>query len=316
MWRLLQILEKRGYQVQLRGVVPVKGKGNMETYYVMGRKAGHAPGFVRQPSTYSSLATVVYGMLQARRRQTIKKSATSKWHLRVMYELTNPYRFHIQNPTGLSLHFLNKNTVLFLGDTESCCTSGINVVVQSVGTGACSTSCTSMVGQSVRTTACSTSCTSMVGQSVGTAACSTSCTSMVGQSVGPAACSTSGTSMVGQSVRTTACSTSMVGQSVGPAACSTSCTRIVGQSVRTTACSTSCTSMVGQSVWPAACSSNPWWQTSVENWRNDKWQWKTELQSLKKTWLNATFVHHKSHMACFGIKSDTVKITCNSKSGC
>ena len=56
----------------------MKGKGNMETYYVMGRKAGHAPGFVRQPSTYSSLATVVYGMLQARRRQTIKKSATSK----------------------------------------------------------------------------------------------------------------------------------------------------------------------------------------------------------------------------------------------
>jgi len=64
--------------MQLRGVVAVKGKGDMETYYVMGRKAGHAPGFVRQPSTYSSLATVVYGMLQARRRQTIKKSATSE----------------------------------------------------------------------------------------------------------------------------------------------------------------------------------------------------------------------------------------------
>jgi adenylate cyclase 8 len=78
MWHLLQILEKRGYQVQLRGVVAVKGKGDMETYYVMGRKASHAPGFVRQPSTYSSLATVVYGMLQARRRQTIKKSATSE----------------------------------------------------------------------------------------------------------------------------------------------------------------------------------------------------------------------------------------------
>ena len=88
MWHLLQILEKRGYQVQLRGVVPVKGKGDMETYYVMGRKAGHAPGFVRQPSTYSSLATVVYGMLQARRRHTMKKSATSEWHLRLMNELT------------------------------------------------------------------------------------------------------------------------------------------------------------------------------------------------------------------------------------
>ena len=88
MWNFLQILEKRGYQMQLRGVVAVKGKGDMETYYVMGRKAGHAPGFVRQPSTYSSLATVVYGMLQARRRQTIKKSATSEWHLRLMNELT------------------------------------------------------------------------------------------------------------------------------------------------------------------------------------------------------------------------------------
>jgi hypothetical protein len=73
---LIQILEKRGYQVQLRGMVAVKGKGDMETYYVMGRRTGRAPGFVRQPSTYSSLATVVYGMLQARRRQTIKKAAT------------------------------------------------------------------------------------------------------------------------------------------------------------------------------------------------------------------------------------------------
>ena len=88
MWHLPQILEKRGYQVQLRGVVPVKGKGDMETYYVMGRKAGHAPGFARQPSTYSSLATVVYGMLQARRRQTIKKSSTRELHLRLMNELT------------------------------------------------------------------------------------------------------------------------------------------------------------------------------------------------------------------------------------
>jgi hypothetical protein len=84
---LIQILEKRGYQVQLRGIVPVKGKGDMETYYVMGRRTGRAPGFVRQPSTYSSLATVVYGMLQARRRQTIKKSATCECLLRLMNKL-------------------------------------------------------------------------------------------------------------------------------------------------------------------------------------------------------------------------------------
>jgi hypothetical protein len=78
------MLEKRGYQVQLRGIVPVKGKGDMETYYVMGRRTGRAPGFVRQPSTYSSLATVVYGMLQARRRQTIKKVVTREWFLHIV----------------------------------------------------------------------------------------------------------------------------------------------------------------------------------------------------------------------------------------
>nr|CAD7196395.1 unnamed protein product [Timema douglasi] len=70
------ILEARGYQVQLRGMIEVKGKGEMETYFVVGRISGRAAGFTRQPSTYNSLAAVVYGMLQARRRQTIKKTNT------------------------------------------------------------------------------------------------------------------------------------------------------------------------------------------------------------------------------------------------
>ncbi|XP_071455544.1 adenylate cyclase type 8 [Hetaerina americana] len=71
------ILETRGYQVQFRGVVAVKGKGDMETYYVIGRKASRTPGFSRMPSTYNSLAAVVYGMVQARRRQTVKKGSSS-----------------------------------------------------------------------------------------------------------------------------------------------------------------------------------------------------------------------------------------------
>ncbi|KAJ8871129.1 hypothetical protein PR048_027433 [Dryococelus australis] len=70
------ILEARGFQVQLRGVIAVKGKGEMETYYVVGRRSSRAGGFTRQPSTYNSLAAVVYGMVQARRKQTIKKSTT------------------------------------------------------------------------------------------------------------------------------------------------------------------------------------------------------------------------------------------------
>ncbi|PSN48684.1 hypothetical protein C0J52_04783, partial [Blattella germanica] len=70
------ILEARGYQVQLRGIVFVKGKGDMETYWVMGRRSSLLTGFARQPSQYHSLAAVVYGMVQARRKQTIRKSGT------------------------------------------------------------------------------------------------------------------------------------------------------------------------------------------------------------------------------------------------
>ncbi|XP_049854245.1 adenylate cyclase type 8 isoform X4 [Schistocerca gregaria] len=71
------ILEARGYQVQLRGTIAVKGKGDMETYYVLGRRTSRSATFTRQPSQYNSLAAVVYGMVQARRRQTIRKGNTS-----------------------------------------------------------------------------------------------------------------------------------------------------------------------------------------------------------------------------------------------
>lgn len=71
------ILEARGYQVQLRGTIAVKGKGDMETYYILGRRTSRSATFTRQPSQYNSLAAVVYGMVQARRRQTIRKGNTS-----------------------------------------------------------------------------------------------------------------------------------------------------------------------------------------------------------------------------------------------
>ncbi|XP_052133041.1 adenylyl cyclase 78C-like [Frankliniella occidentalis] len=70
-----QVLEARGFLLQPRGLVEVKGKGRMETSYVVGRRAGRAAGFQRQASQYSSLAAVVYGMVQARRRQTLRSKA-------------------------------------------------------------------------------------------------------------------------------------------------------------------------------------------------------------------------------------------------
>ncbi|XP_047507401.1 adenylyl cyclase 78C [Pieris napi] len=62
-----QMLERRGYGVELRGAVAVKGKGHMETWWVSscrGRGAVPPP----HPPAPRSLAALVYTMLQARRR--------------------------------------------------------------------------------------------------------------------------------------------------------------------------------------------------------------------------------------------------------
>lgn len=48
----------------------MKGKGPMETYFVMGRLNGRPPCFQRQPSQYTSLAAVVYAISQSRRKHT------------------------------------------------------------------------------------------------------------------------------------------------------------------------------------------------------------------------------------------------------
>ncbi|KAJ8970862.1 hypothetical protein NQ314_000986 [Rhamnusium bicolor] len=65
-----QILGVRGYELKKRGIVDVKGKGLMETYFVMGRQVKRPPSFQRQPSHYSSLAAVVYALAQTRRKHT------------------------------------------------------------------------------------------------------------------------------------------------------------------------------------------------------------------------------------------------------
>ncbi len=66
-------METNGFILELRGMVPVKGKGEMETYFVKGRAASafrlYEPGALQNRK---SLAAVVFGMVQARRRQTIR----------------------------------------------------------------------------------------------------------------------------------------------------------------------------------------------------------------------------------------------------
>lgn len=66
---IARFLESRGYKTKKRGFIEVKGKGKMETYFVLGKGTLQAEGTIRPRSTCRSLAAVVYGVVQARRKQ-------------------------------------------------------------------------------------------------------------------------------------------------------------------------------------------------------------------------------------------------------
>ncbi|KAK0083227.1 hypothetical protein PV325_009156 [Microctonus aethiopoides] len=66
---IARLLELRGYQTQKRGMIEVKGKGTMETYFVLGHDSQESEATSRQRNTCRSLAAVVYGVVQARRKQ-------------------------------------------------------------------------------------------------------------------------------------------------------------------------------------------------------------------------------------------------------
>ena len=66
------ILSDRGYAVKEKGIINVKGKGNMRTYFILGRKISRRHGR-GSGAANNSLAEVVYGMVRARRRRTIKR---------------------------------------------------------------------------------------------------------------------------------------------------------------------------------------------------------------------------------------------------
>ena len=66
------LLSDRGYAVKERGIINVKGKGNMRTYFILGRKISRRYGR-GSGTTNNGLAEVVYGMVRARRRRTFKR---------------------------------------------------------------------------------------------------------------------------------------------------------------------------------------------------------------------------------------------------
>ncbi|XP_014274683.1 adenylyl cyclase 78C isoform X2 [Halyomorpha halys] len=67
------MLIARGYLMEYRGFVPVKGKGEMETYFVLGKEEKIQETVCKPTFQHASLAAVVYGMVQARRRHLTMK---------------------------------------------------------------------------------------------------------------------------------------------------------------------------------------------------------------------------------------------------
>ncbi|KAJ3632893.1 hypothetical protein MTP99_009875 [Tenebrio molitor] len=63
-----QVLVRHGYEVRLRGLVKVKGKGLMETYFVLGKKLKKVRSCQRNFSNYKSLGAMVYAIAQNRKK--------------------------------------------------------------------------------------------------------------------------------------------------------------------------------------------------------------------------------------------------------
>ncbi|KAL0271987.1 UNVERIFIED_CONTAM: hypothetical protein PYX00_005133 [Menopon gallinae] len=117
------VLETKGFQIERRGIVEVKGKGNMETYFVLGKRCEKSSSFVRHPSQNNSLAAVVYTMVQARRKQTIKRSTNAPTGVKInrtksqqkktgSFGMNDPFRnqfssMRISNKDGHSPHRRN-----------------------------------------------------------------------------------------------------------------------------------------------------------------------------------------------------------------
>lgn len=78
-----------GWQLEYRGLVEVKGKGEMETYFVMerGEVLGDDSSMPKAPSLHSSLAAVVYGMVQARRRHHTSRKSSQRTSFNILLKI-------------------------------------------------------------------------------------------------------------------------------------------------------------------------------------------------------------------------------------
>lgn len=106
-----KLLMEKGYPCKLRGEIDVKGKGIMLTYFVLDKNqsisqlaspsdmpGASTPSLQRQTSHHSSLAAVVYGMIQATKRSTITtRESNNPLCMQVSRSLNNRHGVNYSN---------------------------------------------------------------------------------------------------------------------------------------------------------------------------------------------------------------------------
>lgn len=70
------MLKDEGYRLEYRGIVQVKGKGHMETYFVLGKKMDRTASMNKsqQPAAKNSMTDVISGLVEVRRKQALSSS--------------------------------------------------------------------------------------------------------------------------------------------------------------------------------------------------------------------------------------------------
>ena len=69
-----QILQDEGYRLEYRGIIQVKGKGQMETFLVQGRKIERTSSLTKSQCATKTMTEVISGMVEVRRKQALSSS--------------------------------------------------------------------------------------------------------------------------------------------------------------------------------------------------------------------------------------------------
>lgn len=97
--------------MERRGIVDVKGKGKMETYFVVGRQVRRPPSFQRQQSHNSSVIAMMYALTQTRRKHTgnTRKFAGIEEYFQSLLNFKILFYFDLKRNTPLRFHYFLEN---------------------------------------------------------------------------------------------------------------------------------------------------------------------------------------------------------------